>query len=109
MSKQYVNLAGLTVYDDCIKNYIDQNAPDLIKLTQVEYDALPEAEKLDPNKYYFITDAGDAEGTLEELTDTAISNPSNGQVLAYDSSNQMWRNQSVITGARVSNEVLILF
>lgn len=110
MSKQYVNLSGLTVYDEEIKNYINNNTPDLIEITQAEYDALTNEQKMDPSKYYYITDAVVRSDTLEELNDVAITNPTQGQVLSYSASDQYWKNRSIITGATVSADgTLILY
>lgn len=33
--------------------------------------------------------------TVESLTDTTISSPSNGQALMYDSSASKWKNQTI--------------
>ena len=65
-------------------------------MTQDEYDALPSAEKLNPDKVFFITDAGGGGGggssTLAGLTDVDLSNPTNGQVLKYNATTQKWEN-----------------
>lgn len=53
MAKQYVDLNGITVYDEEIKAYIAEH--------------------------------GGGASSLADLTDTAISNPSAGQALAYSS------------------------
>ena len=58
-----------------------------IELTQAQYDALPSADKLNPDKVYYIKDAGGGGGggggssTLAGLTDVDIDEPAHGQVL----------------------------
>lgn len=69
----------------------------VITLTQAQYDALPLAEKTDPNKVYYISDAGGGGGgtgadVLSDLDDVQISSLSDGQILKYDSSLQKWVN-----------------
>lgn len=43
--------------------------------------------------------------TLTDLTDTTISSPSNGQVLAYDSATSKWKNSNASGGASSLNEL----
>lgn len=63
------------------------------ELTQEEYDALPEAEKMNGTTYY-ITDGENPpdEMALGNLTDVAINSPTDGQVLKYDAENAEWVN-----------------
>ena len=70
------------------------------EITQAAYDALPSADKNNPDKVYYIKDAGGSGGggggggssTLSGLTDTDISSPANGQILKYNSTTQKWEN-----------------
>ena len=65
-----------------------------IELTQAQYDVLTSAQKNDPTKVYFIID-GDSEGLyLNELEDVILSNVENGQILIYDSTNEVWVNST---------------
>lgn len=53
------------------------------------------------NAKYYAEQAAQASGlsvSLVSLTDTDIINPSNGQVLAYDSSDQKWKNSDEVQG-----------
>ena len=53
------------------------------------------------NAKYYAEQAGQASGlsvSLESLTDTDIQNPENGQVLAYDSTDQKWKNSDEVQG-----------
>lgn len=53
------------------------------------------------NAKYYAEQAGQASGlsvSLVSLTDTEIQNPSNGQVLAYDSTDQKWKNSDEVEG-----------
>lgn len=43
--------------------------------------------------------------TLNDLTDTAISSPSNNQVLTYDSSTSKWKNANATGGANSLNDL----
>ena len=66
-------------------------------LTQAQYDALSTAEKNDPNKTYYITDAsgggggGDVE-VISDLADVSFDSLSDGQILKYDATAQKWEN-----------------
>lgn len=64
-----------------------------MELTQEEYDALPEEEKMNGTTYY-ITDGENPpdEMALGNLTDVAINSPTDGQVLKYDAENAEWVN-----------------
>lgn len=70
----------------------------LVDVTTAQYNALTPQEKADATKWYWINDMdGNAGsyivvGTLAGLTDTAISSPTNGQVLKYNSSTSKWEN-----------------
>ena len=53
------------------------------------------------NAKYYAEQAGQASGlsvSLDSLTDTEIQNPANGQVLAYDASEQKWKNSDEVQG-----------
>lgn len=68
-AKQYVDLPGITVYDEEIKDYIEDRKPEL---TYAQYQALP-SSKLTDGKEYYITD----------LTVTSVD--INDSVVALDS------------------------
>ena len=68
-AKQYVDLPGITVYDEEIKDYIEDKRPEL---TYAQYQALP-SSKLTDGKEYFIKDI------------TAISADINDSITALDS------------------------
>lgn len=63
------------------------------ELTQEEYDALTEEEKMNGTTYY-ITDGENPpdEIALGNLSDVAINSPTDGQILKYDSQNAEWVN-----------------
>ena len=68
-----------------------------VELTKAQYDALTPAQKEDTTKLYMVTDyspggGGGGSGDLEDLGDVNITSPTNGQVLAYDSTSQKWIN-----------------
>lgn len=73
----------------------------LIDVTTAQYNTLTPQEKADATKWYWINDMDGMAGTaivignLAGLTDTNISSPTNGQVLAYNSTSQKWENQSI--------------
>lgn len=52
------------------------------------------------NAKYYAEQAGSGAGAvpLSELPDTLILNPTNGQVLAYDSTDQKWKNSDDVQG-----------
>lgn len=53
------------------------------------------------NAKYYAEQAGQSSGvsvSLVSLTDTDIQNPANGQVLAYDSADQKWKNSDEVQG-----------
>ena len=53
------------------------------------------------NAKYYAEQAGQASGlsvSLVSLTDTDIINPTNGQVLAYDETDQKWKNSDEVQG-----------
>ena len=52
MSKQFLDLNGLELYHENLTDWVDAKT---VELTQAEYDALPESEKLNGTEY-FITD-----------------------------------------------------
>lgn len=63
------------------------------ELTQEEYDALTEEEKMNGTTYY-ITDGENPpdEMALGNLSDVAINSPTDGQILKYDAQNAEWVN-----------------
>lgn len=67
-----------------------------IEKTQAQYDALPESEKLDPKKVYYITDGGGGGGggasALSELTDVELTDLADGEILKYDATEEKWVN-----------------
>ena len=104
----------------------------LVSILKADYDALPAADKNDPDIWWWITDVdGSVSSTtvggggttnyndlinkpkindvelsgnkslddlsinLEELPDTALSNPQEGQNLQYDATNEKWVNGNV--------------
>lgn len=77
----------------------------LVDVTTAQYNALTPQEKADATKWYWINDMdGNAGsyivvGSLASLTDTNISSPTNGQVLAYNSTSQKWENQTPSGGS----------
>ena len=81
----------------------------LVDVTTAQYNSLTPQEKADATKWYWINDMdGNAGsyivvGTLAGLTDTAISFPSNGQVLTYDSTSQKWKNANPSGGVTSFN------
>lgn len=76
-------------------NGADTGGTQAVELTQQQYDALSSQEKADPTKVYYITDAPSSNLDIDDLQNVNISNPSNGEVLKYDSNNQKWVNGSV--------------
>jgi len=71
---------------------------ELIEISKADYDLLPQSAKDDPNKAYFVYNypagSGGSGGAsaLVDLSDVDISNPSNGQVLKYNSTTHAWEN-----------------
>jgi hypothetical protein len=64
-----------------------------IELTKAQYDALPSADKNDPNKVYYVTDYPTPTGIdLDDIDDVDITTPTNGEVLKYDAVNDKWIN-----------------
>lgn len=69
--------------------------------TQAQYDALATH---DPNVTYYITDSGYGNAEkLNDLNDVDIVNPTNGQILIYNSNNQTWENSGQNTNFTVSS------
>lgn len=108
---------GVTDYDDLtdkpqingVTLASDKTTRDLgmiQELTQAQYNALPSADKQNPDKVYYIKDAGGGGGggggggasAISDLTDVDLSNLSNGQILKYNSTSQKWENASESTG-----------
>ena len=102
---------GVTDYDDLddkpqingVTLASDKTTRDLgivEEITQAAYDALPSADKENPDKFYCLKDAGGGGGggggssTLVGLTDVDISSPTDGQTLVYDATEQKWINGS---------------
>lgn len=54
----------------------------------------------DGTNYFFMTGSGGGGGatTLAGLTDVAISSPTNGQLLTYDTGTSKWKNQDAVGG-----------
>ncbi len=65
-----------------------------VELTKAEYDALPSADKNDPTKVYYVKNYQPVPqgSNLEDLENVSIASLEDGQVLKYDSTNQMWIN-----------------
>ena len=55
MSKEFLDINGLSTYNDLIQDWVDDKHQ--IK-TQAEYDAIPAAEKNTNGVIYFISDGG---------------------------------------------------
>ena len=68
------------------------NRPETIEISQADYNALTPAQKTDKTKVYYIYDAESGGNTLAGLSDTSITNPSNKQVLSYNSTTSKWEN-----------------
>ena len=66
-AKQYVDLPGITVYDEEIKEYIEEKSVDL---TYAEYQALP-SSKYSDNVHYHITDVTPLAGT--DINDSIVA------------------------------------
>lgn len=66
-AKQYVDLPGITVYDEEIKDYIEDRKPEL---TYAQYQALP-SSKLTDGKEYYITDITSIGADIDDNT-TAV-------------------------------------
>lgn len=74
-----------------------------IELTKAQYDALPSADKNDPNKVYYVTDYPTPSGIdLDDIDDVDLSSPTDGQVLKYDGTNQKWINANESGGGTPS-------
>ena len=75
------------------------------EVTQAQYDALSSAEKNNPDKVYYIKDAGGSGGggggssTLAGLTDVDMNNPTDGQTLTYDAQSGKWVNTTASGGS----------
>ena len=80
-----------------------------MELTQEEYDALPEEEKMNGTTYYITDGEGSTdEMALGELSDVVITSPTDGQILKYDAQNAKWVNaeMSAITDAEI-DEIIV--
>ena len=68
------------------------------ELTQAEYNNLTSAEKNNPDKVYYVKDAGGSGGggggssTFAGLSDVDITSPTNGQVPTYNATSGKWEN-----------------
>lgn len=69
-----------------------------VELTYAQYQALTSEQKNDPTKEYFVTDYPGSDIKVSDLSDTDISSPYEGQVLAYDETNEKWVNAQLDTG-----------
>ena len=91
-AKQYVDLPGITVYDEEIKGYIDEKRPEL---TYAEYQALP-SSKLTDGKEYYITDAS---VTGIDINDSVVSPNSGWSSQKINSELPVWSNEvTCVTG-----------
>lgn len=89
-SQEFLDINGLSRYDGLIKGQI----PNLITLTQEQYDLLSEQQKNDPDKYYYISNSTSTNvDTLANLEDVNIQNPTTDQVLAYSATTSQWINR----------------
>lgn len=74
------------------------DASGAVELTQAEYNQLTPEQKADPNKVYYIKDAGGGGGgggasALADLTDVDIdSSLADGDVLVYNATSGKWEN-----------------
>ena len=84
MPKNYLDLHGLTLYDGEIKEYIDDEANEIIEITSAEYDQLSYAEKHN-GKYYHITDRTSSASLDVNVTQTESSANSDLEVLLSNS------------------------
>ena len=84
MPKNYLDLHGLTLYDGEIKEYIDDEANEIIEKTSAEYDQLSYAEKHN-GKYYHITDRTSSASLDVNVTQTESSANSDLEVLLSNS------------------------
>lgn len=74
-------------------NDTDAGGSQAIEITKAAYDALPSADKNDPNKVYYVKDYPTPSGIdLDDIDDVDITTPTDGQVLKYDAVNSKWVN-----------------
>lgn len=80
-----------------------------------EFEQLSTAQKNNPDKFYFVDDKGGSGGgggggggssTLAGLTDVDLTSPTNGQVLEYDATNQVWKNATPSSGSSYTETLL---
>ena len=69
--KKYINGDNLVKYDEIIKDWVDDK---VVELTQAEYDALSEAEKMNGTVYY-ITDGESGSGGASVQADWNEADP----------------------------------
>ena len=115
-TKTYIDINGLGVYDEEIKNYIASHGGGGGVTYTLSADTDNDQIVLTPSvgsaqhvTVPYATDAGTVDGktvgvnvpsdavftdtdTIAELTDTTITSPTDGQVLTYDSSSSKWIN-----------------
>lgn len=65
-----------------------------MSLTKLAYNGDSKIIKNLVNRVNALIDGGGGASTLAELTDTNITNPSNDQVLTYDSATSKWKNKN---------------
>lgn len=83
------------VYTKTQVNTLIEDFGEAITLTQAEYDALDEEEKLDLNKVYYILDGeggGGGASSISELEDVELTDLADGEILKYDSVLEKWVN-----------------
>lgn len=75
-----------------------------IELTQAQYDALVQADQIDPDKVYFITDSGISSVGLGDLSGVSIdtSTLTNSDILSYDLVNDVWSNVRYPTAENIA-------
>ena len=75
---------------------------DFIECTQAEYDAWEQGGTLDPDVMYFITDGQTGGGSLADLSDVNLTNPTDGQLLRYNGTSGKWENAGIINDTTAS-------
>lgn len=98
-TKQYVDLDGITVYDEEIKNYIGEEIDDtsISDLKDVSINSPTNGQSLVYNSTAQRWENSSSSGgvALSSLTDTNISSETDGQVLKYNGTSQKWENGSL--------------
>ena len=75
---------------------------DFVECTQAEYDAWEQGGTLDPDVMYFITDGQTGGGSLADLSDVNLTNPTDGQLLRYNGTSGKWENAGIINDTTAS-------